>query len=256
MGDFLKFLKNKKLIITISSILAVLILAFTAFGIYVGDYYHADNTAIAEFSEGWAVEAKTLSKNLLVYEAEEPIAGFIFYPGGKVEHTAYEPLMQALADRNITCVLVKMPFNLAVFDINAADGIKEKLPKIENWYIGGHSLGGSMAASHVSKRDGFKGLVLLASYSTADLSRKDIYALSLFGNLDKVLNTEKYQNNKKNLPNNLMEIELRGGNHAYFGMYGEQKGDGKAEMTNEEQILLAAEEILKFVKLSLQNANF
>lgn len=251
----MRFLKNKKIIITLSVILTVLIASFSAFGIYAGDYYHADTKAITEFAEGWAIKPEKFSKNVLVYKPEEPIAGFIFYPGGKVEHTAYEPLMQALADRNIMCVLIKMPFNLAVLDINAANGIKEKFPKIKDWYIGGHSLGGSMAASYIAKNDWLKGLVLLGAYSTTDLSDKDIYALSLFGNNDKIMNFEKYEKYKKNMPDNFMQVELRGGNHAYFGMYGEQEGDGKAEMTNEEQILLAAEEILKFVKLSLQGAN-
>lgn len=251
----MKFLKNKKVITALCVVLAVIIASFSAFGIYVGDYYHADAKAIAEFQEGWGIKAEQLSKNVLVYKPEKPIAGFIFYPGGKVQHTAYEPLMQALADRNIMCILIKMPFNLAVLDINAANGVKEKFPEIKDWYIGGHSLGGSMAASYIAKNDWLKGLVLLGAYSTADLSSKDLYALSLFGNNDKVMNFEKYEKYKKNMPNNFMQVELRGGNHAYFGMYGEQTGDGKAEMTNEEQILLAAEEILKFIKLSLQGAN-
>lgn len=251
----MKLFKSKKLIITLSIVLAVTITAVFAFGIYVNDYYHADTDAINKFASDWAIKPEKLSKNTLVYMPKEPIAGFIFYPGGKVEHTAYEPLMQALCDRDIACVLVKMPFNLAVLDINAADGIKEKYPQIENWYIGGHSLGGSMAASYIAKNDNLKGLVLLGAYSTADLSDKDIYALSLFGNNDKVMNFEKYKKYKKNMPDNFMETELRGGNHAYYGMYGEQEGDGKAQMTNEEQILLSAEEILKFFKLSLQGAN-
>ncbi len=251
----MKIFKNKKLIVFISITLAILVASFTAFGIYVGDYYRSDTKAITEFQEDWGIKAERLSKNILVYKPEKPIAGFIFYPGGKVEHTAYEPLMQALADRNIMCVLIKMPFNLAVLDINAANGIKEKFPEIKNWYIGGHSLGGSMAANYIAKNDWLKGLVLLGAYSTADLSDKDIYALSLFGNNDKVMDFEKYEKNKKNMPVNFMQVELHGGNHAYFGMYGEQEGDGKAKMTNEEQILLAAEEILRFVELSLQGAN-
>lgn len=251
----MKIFKNKKLIISLSIVLAIIVASFSAFGIYVSDYYHADTNALAEFSEGWGVKPEQLSKNVLIYKPEKPIAGFIFYPGGKVEHTAYEPLMQALADRNIMCVLIKMPFNLAVLDINAANGIKEKFPEIKDWYIGGHSLGGSMAASYIAKNTDLKGLVLLGAYSTADLSDKDIYALSLFGNNDKVMDTQKYEKYKKNMPTNFMQIELRGANHAYFGMYGEQDGDGKAEMTNEEQILLAAEEISKFVIISLQGAN-
>ena len=59
--------------------------------------------------------------------------------------------MKACADKGVLCVLIEMPFNLAVLDMNAAEGIRVKYPEIENWYIGGHSLGGSMAASYLSK---------------------------------------------------------------------------------------------------------
>ncbi len=91
-------------------------------------------------------------KHFVIIASVVPVAaGLIFYPGGKVEYTAYQPLMAACAERDILCVLVEMPFNLAVFDINAADGIQEQYPEVGHWYIGGHSLGGSMAASYLSK---------------------------------------------------------------------------------------------------------
>lgn len=75
-----------------------------------------------------------------------------------------------------------MPFNLAVFDVNAADGLKEHCPDVQNWYIGGHSLGGSMAATHLSENpQNYEGLVLLASYSTSDISGCGIDVLSVYG---------------------------------------------------------------------------
>ena len=48
-----------------------------------------------------------------------------------MEYTSYVPLMRACAEKDILCVLVQMPFNLAVLDVNAADGIKEKYPEVE-----------------------------------------------------------------------------------------------------------------------------
>jgi pimeloyl-ACP methyl ester carboxylesterase len=152
---------------------------------------------------------------------ENPVVGFVFYPGGKVEYSAYKPLMEACASRGIACVIVKMPFNLAVFDVNGAEGITDMYPEISEWYIGGHSLGGSMAASYISENsDEYKGLVLLGSYSTADLSEKKIEVLSVFGSEDKVMNKEKYNESKINLPANFEEVIIEGGCHAYFGMYG------------------------------------
>ena len=173
----------------------------------------------------------------------------IFYPGGKVEHTAYIPLMQACAENGILCVLVEMPFNLAVLDINAADGIQKEYPEIDDWYIGGHSLGGSMAASYLAGHsEEYEGLILLGSYSTADLSDTDIAVLSVFGSEDRVMNREKYKENKSNLPSNFTEYVIDGGCHAYFGMYGAQDGDGTPTVTNEEQIRLTVENIVKIMR--------
>ena len=108
-----------------------------------------------------------------------------------------------------------MPFNLAVFNINGAEKVINQFPEIENWYIGGHSLGGSMAASFLGKNQfDIKGLVLLASYSTVDFSNSDIKLLSIFGSNDGVLNMEKYTEYKANFPKNYTEIVIEGGNHA------------------------------------------
>jgi surfactin synthase thioesterase subunit len=142
-----------------------------------------------------------------------------------------------------------MPFNLAVLDVDGAEGIQEMYPEIENWYIGGHSLGGSMAASYLSENTSeYEGLILLGSYSTADLSKEDIKVLSVFGSEDKVMNKEKYDEYKINLPESFSEEIIDGGCHAYFGMYGMQEGDGTPTITNEEQIQKTAEKINIFIK--------
>ena len=239
--------KRKTFIISTSVVLALAIIA-GACAVYLGDYYRADQEAIGAFlPQGtvWTEEAD----GTMVFEPEGATKGLIFYPGGKVEYTAYIPLMQACAENGILCVLVEMPFNLAVFDINAADGIQKEYPEIEEWYIGGHSLGGSMAAYYLAdKADDYEGLILLGSYSTKDLSDTDLAVLSVFGSEDKVMNREKYEDNKSNLPSNFTEFVIDGGCHAYFGMYGAQTGDGTPTITNEEQIRLTAEQIAKIME--------
>ena len=229
-------------------LLLIMALLFGACAVYVSIYYKADTDAIAAFSTDFSVQKTVWEDDTVVFCPESPIAGFIFYPGGKVEHTAYEPLMQSLAENGILCVLVKMPFRLAVLDVNAADGIQEKFPETKDWYIGGHSLGGSMAASYLADHaDAFQGLVLLGSYSTTDLRESGLSCLSVYGSEDGVLNREKYEKNKKNLPSDFTERVLQGGCHAYFGMYGSQKGDGEPSITNEEQIRLTVNAILSFI---------
>ena len=212
------------------------------FGIYVNDYYHANEYAKAALQSDDDVEVLQLEEGLWTFMPDDPEAGLIFYPGGKVEYTAYAPLMRELAERDILCVLVEMPCNLAVLDVDAASGIPQQYPEIDVWYMGGHSLGGSMAASYIAKhRDEYDGLVLLASYSTVNLSQTDLTAVSLYGTEDTVLNMEKYQKYSKNLPQGTLEKEIEGGCHAFFGCYGAQDGDGVPAISNEDQIEITAD---------------
>lgn len=216
---------------------------------YVEDYYRTDLAAVEAFPAMSRVEKEIREDSTVVFHPENAVKGFIFYPGGKVEYTAYEPLMAACAEQGIFCVLIQMPFNLAVLDIHAADGIQEQYPEIEEWYIGGHSLGGSMAAAYLAEHsDDYEGLILLGSYSTADLSETDLKVLSVYGSEDKVLNREKYEENKENLPNNFHEVVIEGGCHAYFGMYGVQEGDGRAAISPEEQIILTADQMIQIME--------
>ncbi len=233
-------MKRSKKILTIAAVLLAVV--FLGCAVYVNDYYHADTDAVAAFSANNTVTTQTLADGTIVCSPEDPSAGFIFYPGGKVEYTAYQPLMEACAQKNILCVLVEMPFNLAVLDINAAHGIREQFPQVETWIIGGHSLGGSMAAAYAADHtDELAGLVLLGAYSTEDLTSSGLRVLSVYGSEDRVMNREKYAANLPNLPADFSEIIIDGGCHAGFGFYGPQAGDGTPTLSAEEQIEQTAE---------------
>lgn len=240
---------NKKTLIWISSIAITIILIVSVFLVYVSDYYPADTGSIETFIENKDVNKTVLYDGAVSYQATNSTVGFIFYPGGKVESSAYEPLMYELAFKGVTCILLEMPFNLAVFNVNAASKAMEYFQEIESWYIGGHSLGGSMAASYLGNNaEKFDGLVLLGSYCTNDLSNKGIDVLSIYGSEDKVMNKEKYDKYKVNLPLDFTEQIIEGGCHAYFGMYGFQEGDGMPTISVEEQISLTANYIDTFIK--------
>lgn len=238
---------NKTMKRILTGILVFVILLGAGAGVYLSDYYRADADACAALASGDGYTV-TVTKDLAIFSPSLPDAGFIFYPGGKVEYTAYAPLMAELAKRNILCVIPRMPGNLAVLNSDAASGIPEQYPQVERWYIGGHSLGGSMAAAYLADHpETYSGLILLASYSTSDLSGSCIPVLSLVGSEDGVLNRESYGKYHGNLPDNTTEIVLEGGNHAFFGSYGPQDGDGDALLSPREQTVLTAEYILKFL---------
>ena len=240
--------KRKRLRIILGVLLAAILLVCAGFAIYVGDYYHADETAVQAMAPADGIATSKTDGGDLVLAPPDSKAGLIFYPGGKVEYTAYAPLMRACAEKGILCVLVKMPCNLAVLDANAADGIAEQYPDIDAWYIGGHSLGGAMAAAYAADHSGeLDGLILLAAYSTEDLNGSGLEVLSVYGSEDRVLNREKYEGYRGNLPSGAAEIVIDGGCHAGFGSYGPQEGDGAPTITGEEQVIRTASEIADLV---------
>lgn len=228
-------------------LLALALLA-GACGWYLGTYSHAEEAAVAAFAADHDVQVRVLENGDLVFGNGDEDVGLIFYPGGRVDETAYDPLMRVLAENGVFCVICRMPCHLAVLDGNAADGIREAFPQVGRWYLGGHSLGGVMAASYLEKHDGFAGLILLGAYSSADLSdRGGLAVLSVYGSEDGVLDRGAYARSRSNLPAGAWELVIEGGCHAGFGMYGPQRGDGTPAVSSREQILDTAEAILSLV---------
>lgn len=214
----------------------ILLLLLGGIFYYLTDYYKADVTA----EEAYQNASYLLNDDEIytVFEAKDSNVGFIFYPGGKVDEKSYSPLLEELAETNITVVLVKMPFHLAIFNTDAAKDVIEQMRTIDTWFIGGHSLGGAMASSFVAKNDDlFNGLILLGAYPTQEL---DLPMISIYGSNDLVLNREKLS-----LVEN--QFEIPGGNHAYFGNYGEQEGDGEATISRQEQQSITVEKIKEFI---------
>lgn len=207
-----------------------------------GQYPYRDAAAAALVTDAAVTVEQTDSA--IAFIPDEPVSGFIFYPGGLVPAEAYAPLLRALAEEGVLCVVPEMPFRLAVLKMNAADGIAAQYPEITRWAIGGHSLGGAMASSYAAGHaEDFSALVLLAAYSTAELP--DLMPVaSIYGDADGVMNREKYAEYRPNLPENAVELIIPGGNHAQFGDYGHQKGDGAATIPPDEQIRQTVQIIL------------
>lgn len=239
----MKKIFNKKNIIFIS-----VILFLCAIGTwYVSDYYRADESVRACLQESDSVTVTEIKEGLYLDGAGDESA-LIFYPGGKVEYTAYVPLLMELAEQGVDCFLLKMPCNLAVLGSNKAEGILEDYD-YEKWYMAGHSLGGAMAASFCgSHKDEVSGLVLLAAYPTASLEKDEFSVISVYGSNDQVVNKNKLEAGREYMPEDYTEVCIEGGNHAWFGDYGEQKGDGAATVSREEQQEQTVDAILAWVK--------
>ena len=234
---------KRKRILLIPIILVVILAAGSFF--YVSEYYHASPEALACLEGTENVEVKQTPQGLML-DGPGKNAAFIFYPGAKVEYTAYLPLLCRMAGEGVDCFAVEMPGNLAIFGKNKATSIMEAY-NYDKWYLGGHSLGGAVAAMYAAEKraENLDGLVLMAAYPTEEV---DVPTLTLYGSEDRVLNMEKLEEGKEFLPAEAETVVIEDGNHAQFGDYGEQKGDGEATISREKQWEVAVATILDWMK--------
>ena len=223
-------------------ILIIILILIIGFGIYyVNDYSHSDSTALS-YINGSENVSVTHASNGLFIDGKGNDTALIFYPGAKVEYSAYLPLMNQIAAQGIDVYLVQMPFNLAFFGQNSADDII-KNSNYSHYIMSGHSLGGVAASGYASKHD-VDGLVLLAAYPSEEIDKP---TLSIYGSEDKVLNLKSYNDAKPLIKANFTEHIINGGNHAQFGNYGLQKGDGNAGINSTLQQNETTSEIINFI---------
>lgn len=237
-------------------LLALLLLGSGGFILWASNPLPVMPEALAALQSDQRVAVQVDGSRLsFVPQANSPHTGFIFYPGGRVDSRAYAPLAHGLAAQGYLVIIVKMPLNLAVFNPNAAEAVLETYPQIEHWVVGGHSLGGAMAANFARQNPSeLDGLILLASYppSSADLSKTDLAVLSIYATQDRLATVEKIRAFQVLLPATTQWVAIKGGNHAQFGWYGEQPGDGMATLSRPEQhqqTLLAITNFLESVQL-------
>lgn len=173
----------------------------------------------------------------LVFQPSSPTdTGLIYYPGGLVDPEAYAVTGQGIADAGYLAVIPKMPLNLAFTGINRADRIRPDYPEIETWVIGGHSLGGAMAAEYAKNHvDGVDGLIMYASYpaNNDDFVDFPIPILSIVATNDPGAPRQEAFYQAVRDAARLVTIE--GGNHRQYADYAFQRDDGIATISAAEQ---------------------
>ena len=209
--------------------------------------------AAAALQSDRLVNVETGAVLVFTPNGETPRAALILYPGGHVDYRAYAPLARAVAEQGYQVFVPRMPLSLAVLSPAKAGEIIAAHPDVTSWTVGGHSLGGAMAANFAKSHSGVvQGLVLLASYpaSSDDLSQSPLQVLSIYASLDGLATSDQIDASRALLPADTTWIEIRGGNHAQFGWYGAQTGDNSAEISRADQ----QEQITRAITDFLANA--
>jgi dienelactone hydrolase len=201
-------------------------------------------------------QVEVLDGSWLVFRPKgiNPDTGLIFYQGSRVATRSYAPAAHAIASQGFLVVIPRMPLNQAVFAPDTAAEIISRYPAVTHWVVGGHSLGGAMAARFAYQNQAaIQGLLLWAAYpaQSDDLSLSAIPVVSISGTLDGLATPAKIAASRALLPTNTRWLIIDGGNHAQFGWYGPQAGDQPAMISREAQqaqVIEATIELLKSVQ--------
>lgn len=220
------------------ALLVVLLLAFAGFTVWAYTPLGPLPEATAALRSDEAVQVVTGPWLTFTPAVTQPMTGFVFYPGGRVDARSYAPSARAIAEHGYLVVIVPMPFNLAVFNPSAAEAVIAAHPQIRRWAVGGHSLGGAMAANFAfSHPDAVQGLVLWAAYPAGNnsLADRQLAVASIYGTADGLTTQTKVDASRPLLPSGTRYGVIEGGNHGQMGWYGPQAGDGVAGISREAQ---------------------
>jgi predicted alpha/beta-hydrolase family hydrolase len=202
--------------------------------------YPADDTATDALESTEAVTVGSSRADIVFEPTDEARGGLVLYPGALVDPRAYARHAHDIAEQGFQVVVLKCPYDLALLCTGAAEG--HITPDLD-WSVGGHSLGGTAASLFADTSDAISGLVFWASYPQPDLSgRDDLAVTSISGSQDGLSTPGDIEASRANLPSTTEFVEVEGANHASFGSYGPQAGDGEATLDAEaarEQIVLA-----------------
>jgi dienelactone hydrolase len=231
-------MRKKTFLILLAVVILLLVASALGFFTWVGNQRQAMPFAISSLVSDAEISVQTDPWLVFAPTGDSPKVGLVIYPGGLVDYKAYAPTARTVSAAGYLVVIPPMPLNLAVFDFDVAAEIIAAYPKIDHWAVGGHSLGGAMAARFIDQNPGkIEGLVLWASYpaESNDLSATDLTVTSIYGTLDGVAEPDVVLASRSLLPKSTTWVPIMGGNHAQFGWYGSQEGDNPATINREEQ---------------------
>jgi pimeloyl-ACP methyl ester carboxylesterase len=184
---------------------------------------------------------------------ETSTTGVFFQPGAKVDARAYAAVLRPLAEAGFTVVIPKQPLGIAFLATGAFASAQAANPQVTEWVVGGHSLGGTVAAMDAESHDTdatspVVGLMLYASYPASDMSASlTSKVLSVSGTEDGLATPGKIEASKADLPPESQFVAIDGAVHAFFGDYGPQPGDGSPAISHDDARTQIGEQSVAFV---------
>ena len=231
--------RRSRLRTVLRALAGVLGLAVIAFVVWASLARPAEPAPLAAAVEDPAVEVTLGPVVELRPAGVAPTRGVVFYPGARVHREAYVATWAPIVADTDTLVLIpRMPLNLAFFGRSRAEGLIADTPGIDEWWVGGHSLGGAMAASWLGDQEPgtVHGLTLWASFSTGGAGledRDELRVLSVSGSRDGLATPGDIDERRALLPEDARMVEVEGMNHAQFGAYGPQARDLEPRIDDE-----------------------
>jgi hypothetical protein len=210
--------------------------------------FPATEVAVAALQSDSAVSISSSSTEIVMRPAgEPPEGGLVFQPGARVDSRAYAHILRPLAEAGYEVVIVKQPLGVAFFAPGFAPGWAADHPEVARWVVGGHSLGGVVAAQNAADPNEIDHLVLWASYPAGDVSGSTFDAVSIFGTNDGLTTLDNIDDSIEDLPDGANFVPVDGAIHSHFGDYGLQPGDGEPEISRQEAQDLIVRATLAFM---------
>lgn len=197
-----------------------------------------------------AVTAMVSDSSVLVEESPTQIQltptsgpasiGVVFQPGARVDARAYAAILRPLAEAGYEVLIPKQPLGIPFLSMGAFEAARDANPQIERWVVGGHSLGGTIAAMDAEAHDTdvvapVAGLMLYASYPASDMrTTLTGEVISILGTNDGLATPARIGESQSDLPESAEFVPVEGAVHSFFGDYGPQPGDGTPTISHDD----------------------
>ena len=220
-------LRLRRIRITGWTALTSLVVTLVGFLTYFHIVFPADRQATLEVYRDDRVQVEARDQRVIMKPSAEALSqGVLYFPGARVDPYSYLYPLADIAAAGTTVVVVDPLFNMALIDSRGVEELTNDFPEITDWVLAGHSLGGvkaCMEATHPAVTH----LVLFASYCATDISNTPVNVVQVVGNQDGLVDEGLRREAEALLPPGpTTTIVWEGANHADFGTYGPQPGDG------------------------------